>query len=81
MNGTMLLNKDMENILNKRCKGPGHPHYILPAYKGVHINEILGYCKPCWIRQLVAENSFPSTPGIAKKGGGKNATWINNDTL
>ena len=48
-----------EVILSKRCKGPGHPHYILPAYKGVHINEILGYCMPCWIRQLVYENNSP----------------------
>ena len=70
-----------EVILSKLCKGKGYPHYILPAYKGVHINEILGYCRPCWIRQLTADNYGPMTFGAAKKGGGNNATFINNETL
>ena len=53
-------------ILAKRCKGMGYEHYILPAYKGVHINEILGYCSPCWIRQLVADNYGPTSQNVHK---------------
>mgnify|MGYP001609887145 CR=1 FL=1 len=79
---SIMGNKDVfVPVQAKRCKGPGYEHYILPAYHGPKINEILGYCKPCWIRQLIADNYYPSTPNKPLKGGGKNATFINNETL
>jgi len=71
----------INQIKAKRCRGPGYEHYFLPAYFGPKFHETLGYCKPCWMRQLVADNYAPTMPGQAKKGGGKNATFINSETL
>lgn len=68
----------MLTIQAKRCKGPGHAHYILPAYKGVHINEILGYCSPCWTRQLIAENYQATNPESIRRTRPYTDSKINN---
>ena len=54
----------LETIQAKLCKGKGYPHYILPAYYSPKLCETLGYCKPCWMRQLIADNygSMTSLP-------------------
>ena len=70
-----------EVTLAKRCRNPlkMYEHYILPG-EGVKPMELLGYCGVC-AKLAFTDNQFPTSHPPKLKGGGKNATFINNDTL